>query len=102
MLYFERSKVVYEPVLYSFIFGCPVLSSGDEYSKVILFNSDLEEFGRVARNGKSFGLVIKKMMNNYYLYKKYKINCMEFAKSAFTHDHDSYISELRYILNSPV
>lgn len=99
MLYFDRPKGSYEPIFYSFISGCPVLSSGDEYSKIILFNSDFEEFSRLERNGKIFGMAIKRLINDPYLYLKYKINCVGFFKTAFTHDHDAYMVELKDVLN---
>lgn len=100
MLYFDSPKVPYEPILYSLISGCPVLSSGDEYSKIILFNSGFEEFSHLERNGKTFGLAIKKLINDPYLYSKYKVNCIGFTKTAFTHDHNEYISKLQDILNT--
>lgn len=100
MLYFDNTKVLYEPIFYSFISGCPVLSSGDEYSKIILFNSGFEEFSHLERNGKTFGLAIKKLINDPYLYSKYKINCTEFAKTAFSNDYNKYITELRDCLNT--
>ena len=100
MLYFDSPKVTYEPILYSLISSCPVLSSGDEYSKIILFNSGFEEFSHLERNGKTFGLAIKKLINDPYLYSKYKINCSGFTKTAFTHDHNKYITELRNILDT--
>lgn len=100
MLYFDRLKIFYEPVFYSFIAGCPVLSSGDEYSKIILFDSGFEEFGHLKRDGKTFGLIIKKLINDPYLYTKYKVNCIGFAETAFSHDRDKYITELRDNLNN--
>lgn len=99
MLYFDNPKILYEPIFYAFISGCPVLSSGDEYSKIVLFNSGLEEFNHLERNGKIFGLTIKRLINDSYLYSKYKVNCIGFAKTAFTNDHNKYINELRDCLN---
>jgi hypothetical protein len=95
MLYFDTPTTPYKPILYSFIAGCPVLSTGDEYSKIILFNSGLEEYSHLSRNGKIFGLTIKKLISDQYLYTKYKMNCIGFAKTAFTHDRDAYLGELR-------
>lgn len=100
MLYFDGQKTPYEPIFFSFVGGCPVLSSGDEYSKIILFNSEFEEFTHLERNGKIFGQTIKKLINDPYLYEKYKMNCRGFTKSAFTHDHNSFISELRDALHA--
>lgn len=100
MLYFDSPKVPYEPIFYSFVSGCPVLSSGDEYSKVILFDSEFKDLVELERSGKSFGKAIKKLINDPYLYSKYKINCIGFSKTAFTHDHDAYMVELRDILNT--
>lgn len=99
-LYFDGQKTPYEPIFFSFVCGCPVLSSGDEYSKIILFNSEFEEFTHLERSGKIFGQTIKKLINDLYLYQKYKMNCRGFTKSAFTHNHDSFISELRESLNT--
>lgn len=95
MLYFDTPTTPYNPILYSFIAGCPVLSSGDEYSKIILFNSGLEEYSHLSRDSKAFGLTIKKLIEDQYLYTKYKMNCIDFAKTAFTNDKESYIALLR-------
>ncbi len=95
MLYFDAPHIAYDPVFYSLISGCPVISSGDEYSKIILFNSGFEEFTHVGRHSNSFAVAIKKLVNDIYLYEKYKMNCIGFAKSAFTHDHSAYMQELR-------
>jgi len=102
MLYFDNPKVFYEPIFNSFISGCPVLSSGDEYSKIILFNSGFEEFNHLEKNGKIFGLAIKRLVNDPYLYLKYKVNCIGFAKTAFTHDYNKYTTELRDCLNTHI
>jgi hypothetical protein len=40
-------------------------------------------------------LTIKKLISDQYLYTKYKMNCIGFAKTAFTHDRDAYLGELR-------
>jgi hypothetical protein len=98
MLYFESSTVPYEPILYSFISGCPVLSSGDEYSKVILFNSGFEEYANLKRDGKIFGQAVTKFINDPYLYSKYKMNCIGFAKTAFGTDRNAYLNELKDVL----
>ena len=95
MLYFDTPTTPYNPILYSFIAGCPVLSSGDEYSKIVLFNSGLEEYSHLPKNGKAFGLIVKKLIEDQYLYTKYKMNCIGFAKTAFTHDKDAYLALLR-------
>mgnify|MGYP001559061675 CR=1 FL=1 len=100
MLYFDYKKDLYEPILLSFVSGCPVLSSGDEYSKAILFNSSFEEFSHLERSGEVFGTAVRKLINDQYLYKKYKINCADFANAAFTHDHDMYIKLIRESLLS--
>jgi hypothetical protein len=102
MLYFDNLKIPYEPIFYSFISGCPVLSSGDEYSKIILFNSGFEEFSHLERDGKIFGLAIKRLINDSYLYSKYKINCAGFAKTNFTNDYNKYISSLKSCLNTHI
>lgn len=94
-LYFEPQTSPYRPILYSFIVGCPVISSGDDYSKLILFHSDLEEYSHISRNGKAFGSTVNKFINDPYLYTKYKINCIDFAKTAFTNDKVSYLTELK-------
>lgn len=99
MLYFGKSDIYYKPILYSFIAGCPVISSGDEYSKIVLFNSDFEKYNHLSKDGKTFGLVIKNMINDPYLYTKYKINCVDMAKITFTQDHNIYIKELSDNLN---
>jgi hypothetical protein len=102
MIYFDKSESPYEPILYSFITGCPVLSSGDVYSKIILFNSGFEEFANLSRKGATFGFNIKKLINDPYLYTKYKMNCIGFAKTAFTNYRENYVALLRDGLNASV
>jgi hypothetical protein len=102
MLYFDTPTTPYKPILYSFIAGCPVLSSGDEYSKIVLFNSGLEEYSHLPRDGKAFGSTVKKLVADQYLYTKYKMNCIGFAKTAFTHDKDAYLELLRNSLNTNI
>ena len=102
MLYFDVPTTPYQPILYSFIAGCPVLSSGDEYSKIVLFNSGLEEYSHLSRDGKAFGVTVKKLIVDQYLYTKYKMNCVGFAKTVFTHDKDGYLALLRASLNTKI
>ena len=95
LLYVDDPGITPLQIASSLACGCPIVSTGDIYSNIMLSNSDFEKYSKVPKNGKDLGESIVELMKDAYLYSKYKVNCVSFLKKLSKLDDTSYLKDIK-------